>query len=77
MLYLMFYDDTPKKPAALKIQEAIAAYERRFGHAPNVLWCREAVEGTGLRVEAKTTVQVNNYWLTFDPAAPRLPHSEV
>lgn len=37
MTFLMWFDDNAKKAPAVKAQEAIAAYEVRYGVKPNVL----------------------------------------
>ena len=36
MMFLVWYDDSPKKPIADKIQEAIAAYVTRFETRPGL-----------------------------------------
>lgn len=64
--FLMFFDDTPRKDVAIKLSEAAAAYQQRFGHVPAVAVVNEADAGTtlaGLRIITRPGINKNNYWL--------------
>ena len=69
MLYLWWYDDNPKIPLAQRLAEGAAAYERRFGVAPNVrqMSADEAGEGA----DKVTTLTKNNYRFAYE--APKRP----
>lgn len=63
MLYFHWYDDS-KRPTPVKLHEACAAYERRFGCAPNVALVSEQDAGAtcaGCEVRAEKRVGPNNY----------------
>lgn len=75
MLYLTWYEDNKKIPVSQRIADGIAAYAARFGHAPNVV-AVNTDEPADERVTARMgTIQRNNYWFSFDPAAPQSPQS--
>ncbi len=65
MYYLMWLDDTRNRSVADKIAGGCAAYRERFGVAPTVVLVneRDRVEIEGMRVEARQTVQANQFWL--------------
>lgn len=42
MLYLEWDELNPKKPVKVRLEEAVAAYQARFGTAPNVILVNEA-----------------------------------
>jgi hypothetical protein len=68
----MWFDDSAKKPAALKIEEAVEAYIRHFKSQPNVVLVNEAdVEPVkGVRVRSAAYVRQHNFWVGWeDPAA--------
>jgi hypothetical protein len=72
-MYLGWFDDNPKKAAALKIQEAIYAYTERFKSQPNVVLVNEADvspelggPGAGLKgvvVRSASFIRRNNFWV--------------
>jgi hypothetical protein len=70
MLYFVWYDDSPKKPVAEKIQEAIAAYVTRFAIQPTLLLVNaiDHMEITNVLVRAERTVQPNTFWLGYEEA---------
>ena len=70
-MYLGWYDDTPKKPATLKIEEAVAAYINRFRARPNVVIVNEAdrAEVDGVRVRSESYMVRNNFWVGWEDAA--------
>ncbi len=75
--YLMWYDGNPKISINTKIEDAIAAYERRFKIVPNVVLVSET-ENTALEQQAKgkqqhkvhirsaTFVRRNNFLVGLD-----------
>jgi hypothetical protein len=71
MLYFVWYDDSPKKPVAEKIQEAITAYVTRFAIQPSLLLVNavDHMELTDLLVRSERTVQPNTFWLGYEEIA--------
>ena len=65
MEYFVWYDESTQKTAAEKIQEASAAYVRRFAIAPNLVLVNsiDQTEVGGMLVHATHTVQPNSFWL--------------
>jgi len=68
MLYFVWYDDSPKKPVAEKIQEAIAAFVKRFAMQPSLLLVNavDHMEFSDVLVRAERTVQPNTFWLGYE-----------
>jgi hypothetical protein len=68
MLYFVWYDDSPKKPVAEKIQEAVAAYVTRFAVRPSLLLVNavDHMELTDVLVRSERTVQPNTFWLGYE-----------
>ena len=71
MLYFVWYDDSPKKPVAEKIQEAITAYVTRFAIQPSLLLVNavDHMEFTDMLVRSERTVQPNTFWLGYEEIA--------
>jgi hypothetical protein len=71
MLYFVWYDDSPKKPVAEKIQEAITAYVTRFAIQPSLLLVNavDHMEFTDVLVRVERTVQPNTFWLGYEEIA--------
>lgn len=67
-LYMMWFDDSPKKPTATKVAEGAAAYESHFHHAPLVVCVSSStvVECTPLQVQPLRTVQKDNFWFGME-----------
>ncbi|MEN9937315.1 MAG: hypothetical protein RLZZ387_3894 [Chloroflexota bacterium] len=65
MNYLVWYDESTKKSAAEKIQEAIMAYVARFATAPTLVLVNSAdqAEVGGVLIRSERTVQPNNFWV--------------
>jgi hypothetical protein len=65
MNYLVWYDESTKKSAAEKIQEAIAAYVARFATAPTLVLVNSADQAAvgGVLIRSERTVQPNNFWV--------------
>jgi hypothetical protein len=71
MLYFVWYDDSPKKLVAEKIQEAITAYVTRFAIQPSLLLVNavDHMEFTDMLVRSERTVQPNTFWLGYEEIA--------
>ena len=71
MLYFVWYDDSPKKPVAEKIQEAISAYVTRFAIQPSLLLVNavDHMEFANVLVRSERTVQPNTFWLAYEEIA--------
>jgi hypothetical protein len=65
MLFLVWYDEDPKKPVSEKIAAAVAAYRVRFNNAPGLVLvnARDYVDVAGLLVRSERTVQPNTFWV--------------
>ncbi|MEN9935065.1 MAG: hypothetical protein RLZZ387_1644 [Chloroflexota bacterium] len=70
-LYMMWFDDSAKKTATDKIEEAVAAYMRHFNARPNVVLVNESdrVEVSGVRVRSESYVRRDNFWIGYEDAA--------
>jgi len=68
MQFFVWYDDSPKKPTADKMQEAIAAYVERFKMRPSLVLVNaiDHVQMTEVTVRAERTVQPNSFWVGRD-----------
>lgn len=65
MFFLMWYDDSPKKTAVEKIQEAVAAYAARFTIPPDLVLVNviDHADVEGVVVRSVCTVKPNNFWV--------------
>jgi hypothetical protein len=79
-MFLGWFDDTPKKSVAEKIEEAVERYVAKFGEAPNVCLVNAAnvAACNGLEIRPVEYVRPNHFWVgrddslaTTDLAAPR------
>jgi len=68
MLYFVWFDDSPKKLASDKLQEALAAYRARYNAAPSLVLVSPAdqLELPDIAVRSERTVQPNSFWLGFE-----------
>lgn len=68
MRYFVWFDDTPKKLAEDKLQEAIAAYVGRFHFVPKLVLANVAdqVQRTDVVIRYEQTVQPNSFWLGYE-----------
>ena len=68
MFFFVWYDDSSKKLAADKLQEAIVAYVERFKIPPALVLVNsvDMVELAGIVVRCERTVQPNNFWLGYE-----------
>lgn len=70
--YLMWFDDDRKKTAGVKIEEAVAAYERRFRKHPNVVLLSEHDRPdtlTDVRLRPLPYIRPSNFYVGFEEAA--------
>ena len=70
--YLVWFDDDRKKATESKLQEAMAAYERRFHKHPNVILINEQdriESATGVRLRPLSYIQPSNFYVGFEDAA--------
>lgn len=67
-LYMMWFDDNPKKSVSDKVREGAAAYEQRFHHAPLVVCVSptQAIITTPLQVQPLPTIQKDNFWFGME-----------
>jgi hypothetical protein len=65
MLYLVWYDADARRTVGEKIQDASAAYARRFSVAPNLVLVNiaEVTELAEIEVRAERTVQPHHFWV--------------
>jgi len=65
MLFFVWYDDSPKKLVADKIEDAITAYVARFARRPSLVLVNLAdhMELPDMLVRTERTVQPNSFWL--------------
>ncbi|NJR53038.1 MAG: hypothetical protein HC780_29255 [Leptolyngbyaceae cyanobacterium CSU_1_3] len=67
-MYMMWFDDSMKKTAALKIEEAVEAYVRHFKSKPNIVLVNEADldQVQGLRIRSVGYVRRHNFWVGWE-----------
>lgn len=73
MLYLVWYDADARRTVGEKIQDALAAYTRRFSAAPNLVLVNIAdmITLAEIEVRSERTVQPHNFWVgRSDERAP-------
>ena len=70
MLFLVWYDDSPKTLVADKIQAAIAAYVERFQARPSLVLVNavDQMEVAGVLVRSERIVQPNTFWVGLEDA---------
>lgn len=74
MLFLVWYDADVRRSVAEKIQDALAAYTRRFNAAPNLVLVNAADLTTLAEIEVRgeRTVQPHHFWVgRSDEGAPK------
>jgi len=70
--YIAWFDDDRKKTSDIKIQEAMAAYERRTGKRPNIVLINEQDQTTatlGVRLRPFTYVRPSTFYVGFEEVA--------
>lgn len=67
---MMWFDDSAKKAATIKIEEAIEAYIRHFKARPNVVLVNEQdrADIPGIQVRAENYVRRDNFWVGWEDA---------
>jgi hypothetical protein len=65
---LMWYDDDPRKTLDAKIEQAIARYHEKYGHAPNACYVNPAAVAienrhNGMRVIPARTIRPGYLWV--------------
>lgn len=65
MLFLVWYDPDARRTIIEKIQDALAAYGRRFSTTPNLVLVSvgDAAELSGIEVRSTRTVQPHHFWV--------------
>jgi hypothetical protein len=70
-MFLMSYDDSPKRTLAEKIEAAMMAYQSRFARRPNLVLVNTnvapEVELADVAIERRSTVPPNNFWAGMQP----------
>ena len=71
-MFLGWFDDTPKKGVAEKIQEAVERYIEKFGEEPSLCLVNAAdvVAYNGLEVKPVEYVRPNHFWVGREEALP-------
>lgn len=71
MNYMMWYDDSAKKPPAQKLTEAIAAYERHFKQRPTIalMHSAELITTEAIATRTEPYIRKYNYWIGVEEAA--------
>ena len=70
--YLAWFDDDRKKSPDLKIQEAVAAYERRFRRHPNIVLINEQDRTNDIadvRLRPLSYIRPSTFYVGFEEAA--------
>ena len=64
-MFLGWFDDTPKKSVAEKIQEAVERYVSKFDETPNVCLVNkgDVIAYEGIEVKAVEYVRPNHFWV--------------
>lgn len=64
-MFLLWYDDNPRKTTASKIAEGLAWYRQRFDRDATVVVVCEAerIEHPLVEVQTAQYVRRNNYWI--------------
>ncbi len=72
-MFLLWFDDTKKKPVEEKISEGISRYVERFGEAPNICLVNpsELVSAKGLLIRPAAYVRPNYYWIGVETESRR------
>jgi hypothetical protein len=72
MLFLVWYDPDARRSVGEKIQDASAAYTKRFSAAPNLVLVNSADMTTldEIEVRGERTVQPHHFWVGRSEEAP-------
>lgn len=67
MLFLVWYDEDSRRSVVEKIQNALAAYSKRFSVAGNLVLINVAdsaeLQGVEVEVRSERTVQPHHFWV--------------
>jgi len=67
MLFLVWYDEDSRRSVVEKIQNALAAYSKRFSVAGNLVLINVAdsaeLKGVEVEVRSERTVQPHHFWV--------------
>jgi hypothetical protein len=67
---LLWYDDDPKKPLDIKIEQATTRFREKYGYVPNACYVNPgalpAGKGSKVRVVGARTVRPNYFWVGVD-----------
>jgi len=76
-MFLGWFDDTPKKPVAQKIAEAVERYIAKFGAKPNVCLVNasDVASYKGVEVRAVEYVRPNHFWVGRDESLGETPQA--
>ncbi len=71
-MFLVWYDNDRKKPASVKIEEAVERFVEKYGRQPAVVLVNptERVDEVALPVVARPTVGKDQFWLGDQEEAP-------
>ncbi|HET6312887.1 MAG TPA: hypothetical protein VFH60_03550 [Chloroflexia bacterium] len=71
-MFLGWFDDTPKKAAAEKLEEAVERYVAKFGEAPDLCLVnqKDATTHAGVEVKVVEYVRPNHFWVGKASALP-------
>jgi hypothetical protein len=69
--YLAWFDDDRRKSSDLKIQEAVAAYERRFRRHPNIVLINEQdrTDSAAVQLRPLGYIRPSTFYVGFEEAA--------
>ncbi|HEY0071861.1 MAG TPA: hypothetical protein VGE04_18020 [Chloroflexia bacterium] len=64
-MFLGWFDDTPKKSAAEKLDEAVERYLAKFGEKPDLCLVnqKDATTHAGMEVKVVEYVRPNHFWV--------------
>jgi len=69
---LLWFDNNPKREIEEKVQRAVAHYERKYGHTPNVCWVHPSMlqqnggaelQASGVIVRPGRAILPDHFWL--------------
>ncbi len=71
-MFLGWFDDTPRKSATSKIEEAVERYIAKFGEEPDLCLLNEAnaTEYKDLEIKVVEYVRPNHFWVGKEDALP-------
>jgi hypothetical protein len=75
LVFLVWFDDTPKTPVVDKIRAAMAAYVKRFQVDPSLVLVNvvDHMELADVQVRHERTVQPNTFWVGREDSTDLAP----